>query len=175
MSKFEALTEAFTKEKLKLNVAEIHGFLCGMLSAGAQMDATQLVQAFEQHFDCTLSKDMDEVIVQLSFQTGLELDDPEMGFSLLLPEDNVSINERGEGLYKWCQGFLSGFGVTGRYQEGELSEEVREVLTDLTKISALDEEVPDGDDNEGDFLEIVEYVRMSAVMIYLESAKKSVH
>ena len=71
--------------------------------------------------------------------------------------------------------FLSGFGVTGCYQDSELSEEVREVLTDLAKISALDLEVPDSDENEGDLLEIIEYVRMSAMMIYLESARKSVH
>jgi uncharacterized protein YgfB (UPF0149 family) len=49
------------------------------------------------------------------------------------------------------------------------------VLTDLAKISALDLEVPDSDENEGDLLEIIEYVRMSAMMIYLESARKSVH
>ena len=70
---------------------------------------------------------------------------------------------------------MSGFGVTGRYQESELSEEIREVLTDLAKISALDVEVPNSNENEGDLLEIIEYVRMSAIMLYLESTKKSVH
>jgi hypothetical protein len=175
MSKFSAISEAFTNEKSNLNVSEVHGFLSGILSAGAQMNGAQLARAFEEHFDCSLSGPMDDLVIQLSFQAGLELDDPEMGFNLLLPEDDAGIAKRGQGLYTWCQGFLSGFGVTGRYQDSELSEEVREVLTDLAKISALDLEVPDSDENERDLLEIIEYVRMSAMMIYLESARKSVH
>lgn len=175
MDKFVAVTQAFTDAKSSLDVCEVHGFLSGVLSAGAQMDAAQLASAFEQHFDCSLSKTMDELVIQLSFQTGLELDDPEMGFDLLLPDDDVSTGVRGQGLYKWCQGFLSGFGITGRYQESELSEEIREALTDLAKISALNVDVPNSNENEGDLLEIIEYVRMSAIMIYLESTKKSVH
>jgi len=175
MSKFTAVEMAFASEKCHLGISEVHGFLSGILSAGAQMDGIQLAKAFEHHFDIELSSKMDEVVIQLSFQTGLELDDPELGFSLLLPEESTGVGTRSQALYKWCQGFLSGFGVSGRYLESELSEEVREVLTDLAKISALDAEVPDDDENEGDLLEIVEYVRMSAVMIYLESTRKSVH
>ena len=175
MGKFVVVTQAFADAKSSLDTCEVHGFLTGVLSAGAQMDAAQLVAVFEQHFDCTLSMTMHELVIQLSFQTGLELDDPEMGFDLLLPDDDVSTGVRGQGLYIWCRGFLSGFGVTGRYQESELSEEIREVLTDLAKISALDVEVPNSNENEGDLLEIIEYVRMSAIMLYLESTKKSVH
>jgi uncharacterized protein YgfB (UPF0149 family) len=175
MGNFVAISQAFVDAKSSLDICEIHGFLSGVLSAGAQMDSAQLTAAFQEHFDCSLSSTMDELVIQLSFQAGLELDDPEMGFDLLLPEDDVTTGERGQGLYKWCQGFLSGFGITGRYQDSELSDEVREVLTDLAKISALDVEVPNSDENDGDLIEIIEYVRMSAIMIYLESAKKSVH
>jgi len=175
MSKFAAVTQVFDGEKCHLNVCEVHGFLSGILAAGAQMNGTQISSAFEKHFDYSLSIKLDELIIQLSFQAGLELEDPEMGFCLLLPEDEVAVSERSQGLYKWCQGFLSGIGVTGRYLEGELGKEVREVLTDLAKISALDVDVPDSDENEGDLLEIIEYVRMSAMMIYLESAGKPVH
>ena len=55
MSKFSAISEAFTNEKSNLNVSEVHGFLSGILSAGAQMNGAQLARAFEQHFDCSLS------------------------------------------------------------------------------------------------------------------------
>ncbi len=50
MSKFSAISEAFTNEKSNLNVSEVHGFLSGILSAGAQMNGAQLARAFEQHF-----------------------------------------------------------------------------------------------------------------------------
>ena len=51
-----------------------------------------------------------------------------------------------------------------------MSDDLRELLADLSNIANLDEEVPEDEDNEGDLIEIEEYVRMSALLVFAECA-----
>ncbi|MDB9942804.1 UPF0149 family protein, partial [Pseudomonadales bacterium] len=101
--------------------------------------------------------------------------DPEFNFHLLVPDDETAIALRSQALGEWCSGFLAGFGLAGRFQNGDLSDDLRELLADLSNIANLDEEVPDDEANEGDLLEITEYVRMSALLVFAECAAASLH
>ena len=67
------------------------------------------------------------------------------------------------------------FGMTGRYEEGELGQDLREVFEDMVRISALSEEIPEDDDYEGDLVEIGEYVRMAALLAFAECARQELH
>jgi hypothetical protein len=89
------------------------------------------------------------------------------GFNLLmlLPDDDVDIGERAGSLGRWCLGFLTGFGAA----RGKLSGDGRETLEDLEKISQIDDEGLEADeDSEQDMMQLVEYVRMAAIMLYTE-------
>jgi len=116
-----------------------------------------------------------EVLVQLQGEIADSLQDTELGFQPLLPDDEVPVADRTLALGQWCGGFLAGFGLAGRFQEADLSEDLRELLTDLGKIASLDEDIPDDEDNETDLVEIVEYVRMSALLIFTECVSSAVH
>ena len=92
-------------------------------------------------------------VLQVSHDTAIVFDD---------------IVHRTVALGQWCQGFLAGFalklGVTGQTP----SAETQEVLSDLVAIARIGE--PDGsDDDEADFMELVEYLRMAAMNLFLEA------
>ena len=98
-----------------------------------------------------------------------QLDDPEFGFSLLLPDDTVPLAQRVESLALWCQGFLAGLGLGGLQDQSKLPGDSHEVMRDFVEISRLGH----GDDgvtneDEAAFAEIVEYVRMAVLLVYEE-------
>jgi hypothetical protein len=65
--------------------------------------------------------------------------------------------------------------MTGRFQQADLEKEVAEVMGDFAQISKLTDEVPEAEENESDLMEISEYVRMSALLVYTECTKRSIH
>jgi hypothetical protein len=93
-----------------------------------------------------------------------------MGFSPLLPNDAVSLAERALGLYDWSRGFMYGLGLSG-VDTGGLSEEAREAFDDLAAITHLDlDDLEDSEDNEQALMELTEFVRVAAMLVYEEKA-----
>ncbi|MDZ7686663.1 MAG: UPF0149 family protein [Gammaproteobacteria bacterium] len=53
------------------------------------------------------------------------------------------MNIRTQEVSSWCSGFLYGFGMTGKFGKEDLSEDVSEVLSDLSRIATIADEVPE--------------------------------
>ena len=90
-------------------------------------------------------------------------------FKLLLPDDTDSLRARTESLGNWCAGFLSGLAMGGLPEQNRLSEEVSELLNDLSQISRVDFELDNPNEKEqAAFEEVVEYVRVGVMYIHEE-------
>ncbi len=119
-------------------------------------------------------------------QAGERLRSPELDFEPLLPCEPASLDLRCRALGAWCSGFLFGFGAglegapsgtdvsrrPGPGGDGERGE-IRELLQDLARISALrtgagQGERPgfrEGEDEERDLAELIEFVRVAAQLL----------
>lgn len=155
--------------------SEIHGLVAGWICAGSKWDAGDRHANLAAWLSLELDDETAKLLEQIYAETTAGLLDDEFGFEILVPPDETDLGERTLAVAFWCSGFLAGFGMTGRYQDGELGEDLKEVFSDLSRIAAFSEEVPQDDDNEADLIEISEYVRMSAMLIYTECAHKAVH
>ena len=94
------------------------------------------------------------------------MNDEELGLQLLLPDESEDFGLRLLGLAGWCQGFLYGIGVTGVGGDDRLDAEARECLSDLLEISKLRHDEESSEESELQFAEIVEHVRMSALLLH---------
>ena len=99
-------------------------------------------------------------------QTLTALQSGELDFQLLLPEDDDSLLDRVDHLGRWCQGFLTGFGLAGSALK--IDEELAEGLRDIAAIAQVGANEDDAalDSSENDFFSICEYVRLLAVEIF---------
>jgi hypothetical protein len=98
--------------------------------------------------------------------TRTQLADPEMGFSLWLPNDEEMLEERTIALSHWCSGFLAGLGSSGDGTLNAMSDEANDALRDLQQISSADvTDTDESDEDESAFAEIVEYIRIVILMI----------
>jgi len=157
--------------------AEMHGLLAGQLSAGRRMNYSEWFREAKEFIDTDsdFSKDEQEQLQFVYMSTLTALADDELGFYPLLPDDEADIEERLSALGYWCQGFLAGFALVEKNIQ-DLSEIVNDALNDLAAIAQVgvndNEDLDDSSDN--DYFQIVEYVRLAAMHIFLEYAVEEV-
>ncbi len=172
-NQFKQLEQALGVSQSVVSAAEVHGFSSGWIASGSNWKSVG--PSFFESFDIELEGELANYLSDVADAITSGLSDVDFGFHLLLPGEGVGLNARRVALSEWCRGFLAGFGLTGRFQDAELSEEVKELLKDFGQIAQVDEELPEDDDNESDLTEITEYVRMGAIMCFTDCATKAVH
>lgn len=143
-----------------LDVASLHGAVCGWLCAG-RSDGSGLCRemlatagALER-----LPGDWLERYLSIAAQ---ELDDVALGFCPWLPSDERPLAERVRALAAWCDAFLGAYGIGGGGADDD--EESGAILADLAAIARADDAAV-GESEEEAFVEILEYVRMSAIYL----------
>lgn len=153
----------------ELSAASLHGALVGGLcaDAGAALSASALGACLDLVLD---EQDLKASGVHDAVRATEEaLRDPEFGFTPLLPDDDTSLAVRVRALADWCEAFVDGFSAMSG--DAALSAETSEILADLGSIAGgLDEQsLAEGDDeDEGDFMQIAEFVRIATLGIFAE-------
>lgn len=153
--------------------SELHGLISGHLAAGARLQPTMLLQTACELLDIeALSHESSKVTLVNLYSASCEaLESLDLDFEMLLPDDENEISQRADALGRWCQSFLSGFGLYGKHTDASLSSEAKETLTDLGQIAQISIELEELDENESDLMEVQEYVRMAVLMLFTECNK----
>ncbi len=153
--------------------AELHGMLCGKLSGGQRLDTGAWARIAWDFLDLPGDPQGEAgmAIAQLYNASLRQLNDDDLGLSLLLPNDDVDLDQRTLALGQWCHGFLSGFGSAGIEGDCKLSAEASDALRDFAAIVQVGAE-EDSEEAEGDYTELVEYVRMATLSLFMEFGAK---
>ncbi|WP_339891756.1 UPF0149 family protein [Neptuniibacter pectenicola] len=171
---FELVANMFVEEGGRVvSPSELHGLISGHLAAGARLQPTMLLQTACELLDIeALSHESSKVTLVNLYSASCEaLESLDLDFEMLLPDDENEISQRADALGRWCQSFLSGFGLYGKHTDASLSSEAKETLTDLGQIAQISIELEELDENESDLMEVQEYVRMAVLMLFTECNK----
>ena len=151
--------------------SEIHGLLTGLLCRNVAAQALERHAAYHTWLALRPSGRLLEMLDRLYAATQDELDEySDFQFRILMPADDEDTNSRSTALKEFCEGFLGGFGSGEDDPASSLHEDVEEALADFARIGALREIVEDSDENEADLVEIIEYVRVSVLLVFAECA-----
>ena len=150
--------------------SEAHGILCGQLSGGVKAEGMAWLKLYLPNLGVKREpwEDSREWFYQLRNFTLEELEDDQFNFMPLLPDDEDPLEQRLTSLAEWCSGFLAGFGSTGERKKEDFSEDTLTALRDLQQISQVDTDVEEEEMGENAFYEVLEYVRMAALMLFTE-------
>ncbi|WP_417582376.1 UPF0149 family protein [Nitrincola sp.] len=170
LPEFDTIADLMISEGvLTLSPAELHGLMAGQLSAGARFDTDTLLKVLCELMNVNQLTDEKATLVFGSLYqiTLAQLLDEDLGFRLLLPDDDQEISQRVDALSSWCSGFLAGFGMY--LGEQSMSDALREGLQDFAEIAQVSTDPDELDDeDESGLLELQEYVRMAALYIFAE-------
>ncbi len=168
MADYIKVGELLASQGILNTPAELHGLICGQLCAGAHAANTVAMK------ELLVLPGLPDILVQLADRLFQEVrdtlnSDGEL-VEPLLPDDEEELGIRLEAVARWCDGFNMGFASHG-HGASSLPEETGEVLRDFARIAELDASaVGSGQDSdEADYMEIVEYVRIAATSVYMQS------
>jgi uncharacterized protein YgfB (UPF0149 family) len=153
--------------------AELHGLLCGRLAGGEQLQGAKLHEALLESLesDEEVIDNSQAVLATLYNTTLAALQDSAFAFKPLLPDMDASLADRVEELAMWSQGFLAGLGDAGLSRADVLSDEVSDALKDIAAIAQAEFDGDVEEEDETDFMELEEYIRVAAILIFTEMGK----
>jgi uncharacterized protein YgfB (UPF0149 family) len=166
MMDFDSIQNALDRLGATADAAETHGTLCGLLldNSGLSIWLGHTLEELPDKAD-VLAIEQLQLLEQLFEDTREQLNIEDLSFSLLLPDDSDDIGVRLLGLSGWCQGFLYSIGIVGNNKIKSLDQQSQECLSDLLEISKLDHRESWSEEAEQQFVELVEHVRLSVVML----------
>ncbi len=166
---YELVARQLASADVELSGAEVHGMLCGLLCSGredAHVCWSGELLSGQDDGDLLLTE-CRNTLDQMYRETSAAINGPGLGFTVFLPDDETPVQQRGEAVSDWCQGFLFGVGLSGIDPEAQLSAATREALGDFSEISRLDVAAFGENDEEDDALiEITEFLWVAATLVH---------
>ena len=166
------LAHKFVDNDIAFNPSEIHGFLTSHINLDHNFNSQLwLDAAFNFLGVSSLPVDIEEALIELHHTTCQQLTDTDMVFYPYVLDEDESVEEKVMSLAFWCQGYVVGFSNYGAKLKLKVTDEVKEIILDLTKVSqmTIDKQTKEND-NEAFYMEILEYVRMAVIHIHYEYA-----
>lgn len=169
---YDTLTALLERNDILTSAAEVQGMFCGMLGGGMPLECQDWLEPLADfiHQGETFSNDVIEAFRNLYDNTCQQLVESDFALVLCLPEDSAPINERGQALLNWVQGFMLGFGLHQDDLTG-CSADVKEGLEDFAEIARMDDEMSEDEESEQALFEVMEYVRVTAMLCFNELGK----
>lgn len=163
--------------------SELHGFYVGQQVLGAKLEEAGLRQQVEQLLDVdSIGPDHWQPLLELNKASAGQLAGEISELTLLLPDVDIDLGQRVAAVGSWCQGFLTGFAMAGKQRQAsegqqQYSSTVSEILSDIAAISqaGLDgQESEEGEEGEAQFRELVGYLEMAVVTVFVECCSQEV-
>jgi uncharacterized protein YgfB (UPF0149 family) len=173
---FDAVEQLLTAAGASWEAAEAHGAFCGRACLGganAIRSWSSGVLEADSEGD-VLHQERATKLESLAVNVLLSLEAGELGFSLLLPDDNEPLYIRTAALADWCHGFMQGLVVAGGADQSPQADAlessvVSEILKDFTEITKAGAGEDESEEAEQAYVELVEYVRVSMQLVYDET------
>jgi len=171
MQNYEQLNEILITSGAGFHAAESHGFLCALVCGNGQAEEQKIREFFLLDSEEIVNPDeCFNHLRALAEDVEAKMYSSDLDLELLLADEDDELAERSRSLAEWCQGFMSGLGLSG-VKDGQIPSESQELIVDFYKIANLDaqhEEDKDDSDQGNDFalMELIEYVRMGTIYIF---------
>jgi uncharacterized protein len=196
---YQTLDELLRSVGEIVQLAELHGGICGALAAGGPRAAELWLEdslderaADERDGEAIAAGDLPVSLRALMTATWQALDAGEMAFEPLLPEDDAPLEAQVQALALWCHGFLGGLGFAAPdvgasapagAAEAPAPVTIAEIVADFAEIARAGvTEEDDRDRSQAEFAlaELKEYVRASVQVVFEEldarrAAARDVH
>jgi hypothetical protein len=171
MQNYEQLDEMLIATGAGFRASECHGFLCALVCGNGQIQEEKIKEYFLLDSDEIVNPDeCFNHLKALAKDIEAKMYSSDLDLELLLADEDDALGERSRSLAEWCQGFMSGLGLTGIRDE-QIPSESQELIGDFYKIANLDAELKEDKNasvqgNDFALMELIEYVRMGTIYIF---------
>lgn len=162
-TEYTDLSNALAQAGVTTTAAEAHGIITAALCAPSTPDWQRLLLGNDRQGAAALNPHLSA----LYEQTGEQLLGIEFEFAPLLPTGEP-LAAQVDALGEWCRGFLLGLDASG-VDARSLPGEAGEFVADAAQIAEAEMDTEgDAEEQEREFAEIVEYLRVGVQLVYEE-------
>jgi uncharacterized protein YgfB (UPF0149 family) len=164
------LEAALARSGVTFDASEAHGWLAGALCVRKRYGTAEWLADLAADSGAE-SPDGDSALAETVAGTRAALESEDFLFEPLLPDDDAPLAARVAALAAWSEGFLVGFGSGASEEAVRKAGDVGEFLRDLAEIARAElEPARAGEAGEGDYAQLVEFVRAGVQLAYDELA-----
>ena len=168
-SDYESILHQWLGEVTSADLAEMDGFVCGLVTRqGSPQQLHDLLFADDSATDERLQQCA--TAMNLRYHQLAAFGDL---FEPLVADDDNPLTVQAASLATWCYGFLATLGDEQELRE-QLSDEGYESLQDIQSISQVAAD-DISEDEENSYVEVFEYVRVAASMIFTDLSTPADH
>ncbi len=165
----EQLTAITGQAEMIFSPVEMHGVLAGLLVVDKALTEHQYLECLVgQDPTIPLTENVTDALQQLLEDTKTMIESDNFEFEPLLPDDGYALADRLNAASGWARGFILGLSRQGVNANKITSPDVSQFIHDLTEISTSEYEVDDSEESELIYVELVEYLRMGAILLQEE-------
>ncbi len=167
---FDDVAHLFSTCLLQTHPCYAHGFWTGMICGGRHVSPKDWINTVVGRPETwgSLGTPLQHMLLAIAEATVEQLGDSQYRMQLLLPDDEEGLDDRIHGVSEWCAGFMQAFRHCNQDHQDLLQGEAAEALADLNEITQISLEIEDDPEDEQNFVEIVEYVRVAVALIHQE-------
>jgi uncharacterized protein YgfB (UPF0149 family) len=167
LPEYDELVDALERSSVVLSPAELHGIASGLLIKDAATPPSRLQEIVLGQIDNNdvLATETSRLIDQLHTTTLHQLQDSELGFELLCPDDDEPLENRITAACDWARGLVYGLaeqGVKTRDCPTDTADFLQDCLTLANNEYTADE--GSSEENEELYMELLEFLRMGTLM-----------
>jgi len=166
ISLYNSLNSELKSQSIGVTTAELHGFISGVLAGGNNDESWRTLLDDMMNDGKPIASSLSILTTQLYEQAKQQLNDNNFQFQLLISDQ--ALFAQIDDMVGWINHFLLGLGLV-QPQLAKVKGDVGEAIYDLRQITQL--AYDEGDDQEElafAFEEILEYVRMTAILCHDE-------
>ncbi len=167
LPEYADLSEELARAGLVHTPAELHGMLCGLLIKQANTPAERLLQlvAGETAQRPVLDSTTEALLDALLETTREQLQDPNLGLELLLPDDDTPLQSRFDAACDWARGLVYGLAAQGIDNPARLSADAADFYRDCLSLARGDFDTESAaEENEELYMELQEFLRIGTLL-----------
>ncbi len=171
---FEDVANLFGKSSVYTHPSFAHGYWLGMICGGVQASPKawlETVLGQEENW-AKLPTPLQHMILLTAEASVEQLGDSQYSLQLLIPDDDEDLDDRVHAISEWCRGFMQGFREQNQKHHELLQGDAAEALADINEITQMGLELEDDPEEEQNYIELVEYVRVAVILIHQDLLSK---
>ncbi|HBI21020.1 MAG TPA: YecA family protein [Legionella sp.] len=164
---YQTVIDSITPLALSISGSELHGMMCGYLSAGAVQKGDAYLRALLAHQNDATIRTAAPVLFEVYAISQQQIEGSGFEFQLLLPDEEEPLLERVKSFSEWCDGFTQGIRMAGVDMDTFQDDDAQDAIEHITEFAELDyHSLQFDEDDERALTEISEYARMAVLHIY---------
>ena len=164
---YQMFVDAIALLALPISGSELHGVMCGYLSAGAIDQGNTYLRALIAKPDDAAGRSAMLVLFGVYAVSQQQIDGLGFEFQLLLPDDQEPLLHRAQAFSEWCEGFVQGIRMAGVDYNQLEDDDVQDAIQHMSDFADLDyQSLQFDEEDERSLTEISEYARMTVLHIH---------